>query len=286
MSSGSRVVRTLVVGMVVVLAAAGGSSARQLEPYRETIEGTLVGFDMMPVSGGAVTIPDPAAPDGERIVEVAPFWMGKTEVTWDEFDIWMLGLDREPERRSGIDAESRPSRPYGAPDRGFGHAGFAAISMTLHAAESYAAWLSEKTGEHYRLPTVAEWRLACLSDLGIDPATSPGDASASPSPAALDEHAWHAGNAARATQAVATRAAGTLGIFDLLGNAGEWVSNPGGEPALWGGSYRDDSAAVHCDAYAEQDRSWNERDPQIPKSSWWLSDGPFAGFRLVRSADS
>jgi len=98
MSSGSRVVRTLVVGMVVVLAAAGGSSARQLEPYRETIEGTLVGFDMMPVSGGAVTIPDPAAPDGERVVEVAPFWMGKTEVTWDEFDIWLLGLDREPER--------------------------------------------------------------------------------------------------------------------------------------------------------------------------------------------
>ena len=286
MSRNSRAVRTLIFGMVVVLVSAGASSARQLAPYRETIEGTLVGFDMMPVSGGAVTIPDATAPGGERVVEVAPFWMGATEVTWDAFDVWMLGLDREPERRAGIDAESRPSRPYGAPDRGFGHAGFAAISVTLHAAESYAAWLSGKTGRPYRLPTVAEWRLACLSNLGIDATTSPADAGTRPPPARIDEQAWHAGNASAATQAVATRAPGTLGIFDLLGNAGEWVTNPGGEAALRAGSYRDDPADLHCDAYAEQDRSWNERDPQIPKSSWWLSDGPFAGFRLVRSAGS
>jgi hypothetical protein len=33
---------------------------------------------------------------------------------------------------------------------------------------------------------------------------------------------------------------------------------------------------------AVQDDSWNERDPQLPKSRWWLSDGPFVGFRLVR----
>jgi len=32
----------------------------------------------------------------------------------------------------------------------------------------------------------------------------------------------------------------------------------------------------------KQDASWNERDPQIPKSRWWLSDGPFVGFRIVR----
>lgn len=150
MSSGSGMVRSLLVGMFVVVVSAAGSSARQFEQYREPIAGTLVGFDMMPVSGGTVTIPDPAAPSGGLLVEVAPFWIGKTEVTWDEFDVWMLALDIEPERRGGIDAESRPSRPYGAPDRGFGHAGFAAISMTFHAAQSYAEWLSEKTGKQYR----------------------------------------------------------------------------------------------------------------------------------------
>ena len=35
-------------------------------------------------------------------------------------------------------------------------------------------------------------------------------------------------------------------------------------------------------ARAVQDESWNERDPQLPKSRWWFSDGPFVGFRLVR----
>ena len=27
---------------------------------------------------------------------------------------------------------------------------------------------------------------------------------------------------------------------------------------------------------------WNKRDPQIPKSRWWLTDGMTIGFRLVR----
>lgn len=243
----------------------------QLEPYTETIGGTTVSFDMMPVPGGNVSVPDPAEPDGSRVIEVAPFWMGKTEVTWDEFDVWMLGLDFEPTQRAGIDAESRPSRPYGAPDRGFGHAGHAAISVTFQAASRYAEWLSEKTGKRYRLPTLAEWQLACLADLA--------------DLADLDVHAWHAGNADGATHPVATKQPGVLGLHDMLGNAGEWTANPAGEPALHGGSYRDDPATLSCLTHAEQDRSWNERDPQIPKSSWWLSDGPFAGFRIVREGD-
>jgi hypothetical protein len=28
--------------------------------------------------------------------------------------------------------------------------------------------------------------------------------------------------------------------------------------------------------------AWNKRDPQIPKSRWWLTDGHFVGFRVVR----
>jgi hypothetical protein len=27
---------------------------------------------------------------------------------------------------------------------------------------------------------------------------------------------------------------------------------------------------------------WNQRDPQIPKSRWWLTDASFVGFRVVR----
>jgi hypothetical protein len=30
--------------------------------------------------------------------------------------------------------------------------------------------------------------------------------------------------------------------------------------------------------------TWNQRDPQVPKSRWWLTDGMFVGFRIVRPA--
>ena len=48
-----------------------------------------------------------------------------------------------------------------------------------------------------------------------------------------------------------------------------------------GGSYRDPPRRWARRARAVQDRTWNERDPQLPKSRWWLSDGPFVGFRVV-----
>jgi formylglycine-generating enzyme required for sulfatase activity len=268
-----------------------------LQPYTESITGTTVTFDMVPVGGGTVTLPDSAAPDGRRTMDVQPFWIGKTEVTWDEFDVWMLGLDVEPAQRARIDAESRPSRPYGAPDRSFGHAGYGAISVTFQAAERYAEWLSGKTGRRYRLPTWAEWQLACFGNLAGDgsvPDAAP-NANANPAPsadalraaptAALETQTWHAGNADGSTHPVASLQPGHLGLYDMLGNAAEWASNPSGEPALHGGSYRNQPDELRCYTRAEQDDSWNERDPQIPKSSWWLSDGPFAGFRIVREGD-
>ena len=60
-----------------------------------------------------------------------------------------------------MDAVSRPTRPYVEMSFGMGIDGFPAISMTQHAANKYAEWLSARTGEFYRLPTEAEWEYAC-----------------------------------------------------------------------------------------------------------------------------
>src|SRR5262249_11262535 len=86
----------------------------------ETIPGTLVQFWMLHVPGG--TIVTRAAGGRRAAVKVAPFRLGKTEVTWDEYDIYAFRLDQTEEQKAqGVDAVSRPSKPYGAPDRGFGH---------------------------------------------------------------------------------------------------------------------------------------------------------------------
>jgi formylglycine-generating enzyme required for sulfatase activity len=236
------------------------------EVIRDSIPGSLVAFELVRVRGGSVTLA------GGDTVDVANFWIGRTEVTWDAYDIFAFQLDkRDASNPQEADAVARPSRPYGAPDWGFGHQGYAALSMTQHAAAQFAAWLSAKTGHTYRLPTEAEWQRAF---------TLAYPYRATLSTALLEERAWFAANADGKTHPVGMRSPDALGLFDLLGNAAEWVMPPDSARLTMGGSYRDTTLLPV--SRATQTRAWNETDPQIPKSTWWLSDGPFVGFRLVR----
>lgn len=232
------------------------------QPFTEKLAGTLVTFDMVPVPGG--TLPG-------ANTKVKPFWIAKTETTWDAYDVFMLRLDATPgQKNQAADAISRPSKPYGAPDRGFGHQGYPAISLTFQGAQEYCRWLSAKTGKKYRLPTEAEWELAARA--GMTGAISREE---------LDKQGWHWDNAGDKTQPVATKAANAYGIHDLLGNAGEWCVGKEKQPVLCGGSFNDGAAKVGFATRATYSPDWQATDPQQPKSRWWLSDGPFAGFRVV-----
>ncbi len=256
--------RIVLVTITAALAITAWAATPQPPAYREAIQGTTVNFDMVLVPQGTITVS--GAP-----VAVGPFYIGKTEVTWDMYDVFALGLDSPKAQAAGVDATARPSNPYGAPDYGWGHAGYPVISVTRQAAEAYAKWLSQKTARVYRLPTEAEWLHAARLAAGADGLSA-------------DERealAWHRGNAASHTHPVGTKAADGLGLFDLFGNATEWVMTEGPALVTRGGSFRDGAEDVGPSARPVQDEYWNERDPQLPKSRWWLSDGPFAGFRLV-----
>lgn len=259
------------MGIVAVCAIGAGPSGSaashdQAPAYRETIAGTTVTFEMVPVPGGVVTVA------GTRL-DVAPFSVGRTEVTWDMYDVFVLGLDKPASQASGsgADAVARPSSPYGAPDYGWGHAGFPVMSVTRTGAEAFAKWLSEKTGRVYRLPTEAEWAHLALLAAGAEGLSA----------GRRDALAWHRDNAGGRTHPVASKGADRLGLFDLFGNAAEWVATGDESLVTRGGSFRDGPDAVGVMSRAVQDETWNERDPQLPKSRWWLSDGPFVGFRLV-----
>lgn len=197
---------------------------------------------------------------------VRAFLIGRTELLWDAYDQFMISPPSAAAagRADGI---SRPSRPYGAPDYGWGHRGYPAISVAREAAEAFCVWLSARTGKGYRLPTEAEWAHVATLAARDRPA---------------DTLAWHSGNSDDRAHPAASRSADALGLYDLFGNAAEWVATADGQRIARGGSFRDPPSAVGPHARVIQDDSWNERDPQIPKSRWWLSDGPFAGFRIVR----
>jgi formylglycine-generating enzyme required for sulfatase activity len=92
------------------------------------------------------------------------------------------------------------------------------------------------------------------------------------------------------------------GLYDMLGNLSEWTidqydpayyqkinaNDPTTKPGskyprtIRGGSFLDEAKQLTCTNRIPSATDWNKRDPQIPKSRWWLTDGMFIGFRVVR----
>jgi formylglycine-generating enzyme required for sulfatase activity len=234
--------------------------------YTESIPGTVVTFDMIPIPAGEITMPDPIKKGAIKKIKVGPFCIGRTEVTWDAYDIFVFRLD-EPQGAKGKDAISRPSKPYGSADRGYGRKGYPVINESFAGAQAYCKWLSAKTGHTYRLPTEAEWQYACQAG---QPA------------ATLDQLKACAVTFAEKTAPVGSKTPNAWGLCDMLGNVSEWCLDLKGKPVVCGGSFEDKPEKVKPTARKYQTETWQENDPQDPKSKWWLSDGQFVGFRVIR----
>ncbi len=241
------------------------------ERFTETLSGTTVCFEMVRIPAGSLEVDDALAESGRRTIDVPPFWIGRTEVTWDQYDVFVFSLDGDHGPKE-FDAASRPTKPYINADRGFGHTGYAAMSIAHGGAAAYCGWLSQKTGRRYRLPTEDEWEYACRAG-----ATGAYSCNA----AELEQHAWFVDNSDFMTHAVATKKPNAFGLHDMHGNVVEWVAGRDGEPVTRGGSYLDPADRLRCDARRAPSRLWNASDPQIPKSVWWLCDAGFVGFRVV-----
>jgi hypothetical protein len=249
------------------------------KPFTQNLACAAFKFDMVPVPG-------------DEAKGVKPFYIAATELTWDAFDAYAYGLDAGGSKEDGAPedeieavqnppagfvAVSRPSKPYLPPDRGYGHEGYAAICVSGKNATEFCKWLSVKTGRHYRLPTVAEWEVACRGG-------SKGKFCFGDDASQMGEYAWFAANSENKPHHVATKKPNAYGIFDMHGNVLEWCAVPGGKPLAMGGCYRDGPELLTCSSSQLQDATWNSSDPQIPKSKWWLSDGSFVGFRVACDA--
>jgi formylglycine-generating enzyme required for sulfatase activity len=293
------------------------SEAKQeadMKPYTERISRTDVTFDMVPIRGGKFMM---GSPEGERQrkddegppheVVIEPFWMGKCEVSWDEYELWGLGLDEQrrkilgiqsTERDKLVDAIAQPTKPYSDMTFGMGKSGYPAICMSQLAARMYCKWLSAKTGRFYRLPTEAEWEYACRA--GTNTAYSFGD-----DPEKLGEYAWYFENSDDKYHKVGQKKPNPWGLYDMHGNVSEWVldqyvpdyygqyagkstKRPLAVPTTLyprvarGGCWDDDPDRLRSAARTASTKDWKMQDPQIPQSIWYNTENYCPGFRVVR----
>ncbi|MEO8427575.1 MAG: SUMF1/EgtB/PvdO family nonheme iron enzyme, partial [Verrucomicrobiota bacterium] len=215
----------------MILAKLEAKTEADMKPYTNTIHGTQVSYAMLPIPSGEFLMGSPPNEPGYKLdeapqhkVKISPFWMGKYEVTWNEFELFMYP-DAERKLKANVqtdpyvdkvsDAVARPTRPYVEMSFGMGKDGYPAISMTQHAANKYCQWLSAKTGHFYRLPTEAEWEYACRA--GTTTAYSFGD-----DPSQLGEYAWYEKNSDFKYQKVGKKKPNPWGLYDMHGNVTEW----------------------------------------------------------------
>ncbi len=297
---------------------AEAKTAKDMKSYSQKIPGTATSFGMVPIQGGEFVLGSPAgeadrgADEGPQLkVKIEPFWMGKHEVTWDEFDVWSFNLDIQRRKLAGFkptpldktaDVVTRPTKPYTDMTFGMGHNGYPAICMTQLAAKMYCRWLSAKTGHFYRLPTETEWEYACRA--GTSTAYHFGN-----DPKALGQYAWYYDNSEEAYHKVGLKKPNPWGLYDMHGNVSEWVLDAygakhyaqfTGKPSplrplqllrqskklypriVRGGSWDDDPEELRAANRIFSSDEWKMQDPQLPQSIWYHTDALFVGFRIIR----
>ncbi len=189
-------------------------SADQLESITtfgygdETLSFTVggVSFNMVKVEAGSFKMGsnDSDANLNEKPVHTVTFahdyFIARTEVTQE---LWEAVMGNNP---SAFKGAKKPVEKVSWDD-----------------CQTFIDKLNEMTGQHFRLPTEAEWEFAARGgnkSLGYKYSGSDN----------IDEVAWFTENSGNETHPVGTKQPNELGIFDMSGNVWEWCAD-------WYGDY-------------------------------------------------
>lgn len=184
-----------------------------------------------------------------------PFYLGQHEVTVGQFRRFIELSGYQPESEAdgtggyGYNAHYDPATTERGdafegrdPRYSWRNPGFEqdsdhpVVNVTWNDAQALAQWLTRTEGHTYRLPTEAEWEYACragtrtLYPHGDDPKGLVNVANTFDQAAAPLWPRWHQqvlpGDDGHAfTAPVGSYAPNALGLYDMLGNAWEWVSD-------------------------------------------------------------
>lgn len=231
-----------------------------LQPEHVEVPGSKRFIRLERIEGGTLEV-------GGRKIAVPPFRMAACEIAWDQ----LLPFREE---FKALDRDDFDYLEWTIPKRFF-EGERPAVGVHWHLAVHYCAWLSEKTGGYFRLPTEAEWELALRAG---------GDL-----PAPDDDRVWHARNAPDGPQPVGRKKPNAFGLHDMLGNAWELVLEPSPlpdyGPVFRGGAWNVAPEPRLGAVRQGIDEDWVDHDPHRPRSQRWLIGLKASqGFRPVRVA--
>lgn len=140
--------------------------------------------------------------------------VGQTEITDAQFRYFL--------QRTGYDAGEAWKAEHSEKQ-------LPALNLDWYAASAYVRWLSRLTGQHYRLPTSAEWERAVHGGMktrywwGDEANDGCGKEHLSLLFFPYDKQCATASKADLVE--VASLSANPWGLYDMLGNAGEWTQD-------------------------------------------------------------
>jgi formylglycine-generating enzyme required for sulfatase activity len=181
---------------------------RALKPGNEFVEcsGGCPTLTVLPAGKYQMGSPDGVGLDTEHPqheVTIAPFAIGKREVTMQEWDACVA---------AGVCTATS--------DTGWGRGTRPAINVSWEDANRYVDWLARHTGKAYRLPSESEWEYAARA--GTATLYSFGDDAAE-----LAHYAWYKENSGRMTHPTGEKKPNAFGLYDMHGNVWEWVADLG-----------------------------------------------------------
>ena len=244
-----------------------------------------------------------------KITVLKKFAIGKFEVTRGQFAKFVGDAKWKSDGPCSI-LEDGPSNRWGTrDDRGWDNPGFEqtddhpVVCVNLKDVHAYTYWLSNQTGQRYRLPSGAEWEYAARA--GTTTARYWGDG--------IDEMCTHANGSDKArakahnggkadperfaecddgyifTAPVGSFKPNAFGLYDMLGNVLEWTSDC---LTVNQTSAPEDTRARRagdCNSQIDRGGAWTN-SPKYVRAATQHSDlinarNVVLGFRLVREID-
>ncbi len=256
----------------------------KLDVFRDSLSDGSLGPAMVVIPAGEYLMGSPETELGhgsdegpQHQVTIARFALAQHEVTWDDYRKYI--------------ASTGGSLPG---DEGWGQGKRPIINVSWEDAQAYASWLSEQSGQVYRLPSEAEWEYAARA--GTTTPFYTGDCITA-SQANFDDTSGYAygncpssGEFLQQTVPVGSYAPNAFGLYDMHGNVWEWVEDcwhENYEAAPTNGSAWLEAASGDCTSRVLRGGSWYNYPRRLRSAErFWLTPDVriiYLGFRLART---